>query len=286
MPPEYRTRFAPSPTGLLHLGHAFSALTAWDRAKAADGTFLLRIEDIDTPRCTKQFEAAIYRDLAWLGVTWPQPALRQSDRKTAYAATLNTLIDMDLCYPCRCRRADIHAALTAPQEGAAPLGPDGPVYPGTCRTRPMRDAAPGDAIRLNMTRAIAALGPLDGLSFTETGPRAAIYPIDGPGLIQSTGDVVLARRDIGTSYHIAVVTDDAAQRITEVVRGEDLFATTPLHVVLQALLQLPTPTYHHHRLIRDEADKRLAKRDDARALATFRAAGITPKDIRTLTGLT
>jgi len=285
MPPDYRTRFAPSPTGPLHLGHAFSALTAWGRAAAAGGTCLLRIEDIDTNRCKPEWEAAISDDLAWLGLDWPRPVWRQSDRRAAYGATLARLIGMGVCYPCRCRRADIRAALSAPQEGAPMVGPDGPVYPGTCRGRLMAEAAPDDAIRLDMRRALAAPGPLASPGFLETGTAPAHHALDADHLIHAIGDVVLARRDIGTSYHLAVVTDDAAQAITEVVRGEDLFAATPLHVLLQALLGLPTPVYHHHRLIRDAAGKRLAKRDDARAIAAYLAEGLGPGDIRALLGL-
>lgn len=283
MPPDYRTRFAPSPTGPLHLGHAFSALTAWGRARAAGGTCLLRIEDIDTQRCKPEWEAAIYEDLEWLGLSWPRPVWRQSMRRAAYDATLAQLIDLGLCYPCRCRRADIRAALSAPQEGAAAHGPDGPVYPGTCRHRPMSEAGPDDAIRIDMGRACDLAGP--GLSFEETGPNAGHHAIDSDHLVATIGDVVLARRDIGTSYHVAVVTDDAGQGITEVVRGLDLFGVTPLHVLLQALLGLPRPAYHHHRLIRDASGKRLAKRADAEALARYRAAGQSPADIRHLLGL-
>jgi glutamyl-Q tRNA(Asp) synthetase len=283
MPPEYRTRFAPSPTGPLHLGHAFSALTAWARAQAAGGVWLLRIEDIDTARCKPEWEAAIYDDLAWLGLDWPRPVWRQSERRAAYDATLARLIALGLCYPCRCTRSDIRAALSAPQEGAA-LGPDGPVYPGACRDRPMSDAGPNDSVRLNIARAcdLAGADP----SFDETGPNAGRHTTARDRLIHTIGDVVLARRDIGTSYHIAVVTDDAAQAITEVVRGLDLFGVTPLHVLLQTVLGLPTPAYHHHRLIRDNHGKRLAKRSDAMALARYRAEGRAPADICGLLGLT
>lgn len=285
MPPDYRTRFAPSPTGPLHLGHAFSALTALGRAQDAGGICLLRIEDIDTPRCKPEWEAAIFDDLAWLGLDWPRPVWRQSDRRAAYDATLDRLTAMGLCYPCRCRRSDIRAALSAPQEGAGMVGPDGPVYPGTCRGRLMADAAPDDAIRLDMARALAALAAPDRLGFTDTGTRPGHHHLDPDHLIRAIGDVVLARRDIGTSYHVAVIIDDAAQAITEVVRGEDLFSATPLHVLLQALLGLPTPAYHHHRLIRDSAGLRLAKRDDARAIAAYRAEGLGPGDIRALLSL-
>ncbi|MCX7644822.1 MAG: tRNA glutamyl-Q(34) synthetase GluQRS [Rhodobacteraceae bacterium] len=278
------TRFAPSPTGPLHLGHAFSALTAWDRAQAAGGTFRLRIEDIDRARCRPEWEAAILDDLRWLGLAWPEPVLRQSGRGAAYGAALAQLEALGLVYPCRCTRGDIRAALSAPQEGAPAAGPDAaPVYPGTCRGRSMAEAGPGEAIRLDMARAVRLL---DLPAFDETGPaRAGRHVPDPARLVSEAGDVVLARRDIGTSYHLAVVVDDAAEGITEVVRGEDLFAATFIHVVLQAALGLPTPAYHHHPLIRDDAGRRLAKRDDARALARYRAEGATPGDIRRMVGL-
>ncbi len=281
------TRFAPSPTGRLHLGHAFSALTAWDLARDAAGDaagdagggFLLRIEDIDTTRSRPEFEAAIRDDLAWLGLSWPEPALRQSEHRARHAAALDRLATLGLVYPCRCTRAEIRAALSAPQEGvAAPA-----VYPGTCRGRSMADAGPGDAIRLDLGRALAHAGALD---FVEEGPlRPGRHTIDGAALGASAGDVVLARRDIGTAYHLAVVVDDAFQGVTHVVRGDDLFAATPLHRLLQALLGLPVPVWHHHRLIRDAAGRRLAKRDDARALATLRAEGATPASVRQRLGL-
>jgi glutamyl-Q tRNA(Asp) synthetase len=273
----YRTRFAPSPTGPLHLGHAFSALTAFARATQRGGSFLLRIEDTDTARCRAEYEAQIDDDLTWLGLAWPSPVLRQSDHLADYQAALDRLIARDLCYPCSCTRAEIAAA--APQEGASPG-----VYPGTCRHRSMAERKPGDAIRLNLARALAAAGPL---TFDETGPlHFGRHLIDPDRLIAETGDIVLARKDIGPgAYHLAVVVDDAAQEITEVVRGADLFAASFLHRLLQALLDLPTPAYHHHRLIRDEAGKRLAKRDDARAIAKYRAEGATPGDIRRMVGL-
>lgn len=287
MPPEYVTRFAPSPTGPLHLGHAYSALTAWDRAQAKGGTFLLRIEDTDASRCRPEFEAAIYETLGWLGIRWPVPVLRQSDHLQDYQSALNRLIDMDLCYACQCSRADIRAALAAPQEGVLQQGSDSAVYPGTCRNRAIKANTAPHAIRLNMARAIALLGDVGRLGFIET-------TIDGSGLtrlnadhlVSSVGDVVLARGDTGVAaYHLAVVVDDAAQQVTEVVRGHDLAEATHIHRLLQALLQLPTPTYHHHRLIRDDQGKRLAKRDDARALAKFRAEGATAADIRRMVGL-
>lgn len=279
------TRFAPSPTGLLHLGHAYSALLAFEQAKSQNGTFLLRIEDIDQPRCKPEFEQAIYDDLAWLGLTWPTPVMRQSDRRAAYDAALKRLTDKGLTYPCSCTRGDIRAALSAPQEGAPMIGPDGPIYPGTCRDLPPRPPKDTDAIRLNIARAAERLGD-QNLTFTETGPiDTGTHDIDPRTLPDTVGDIVLARRDIGTSYHIAVTVDDAAQGVTTVTRGADLFAATTVHVLLQRLLGLPTPTYHHHDLIRDDTGKRLAKRDDARAIAKYRADGATPADIRAMVGL-
>lgn len=270
------TRFAPSPTGPLHLGHAFSALTAWDIARARGGQCLLRIEDIDQPRCRPEYEAAIRDDLRWLGLSWPEPVLRQSDRLPAYRTALERLTALGLTYACTCTRADIRAALSAPQEGTPLIGPDGPVYPGTCRHA--GHASDGAAIRLNMAAALTHLTA--PLTFTETGPlHPGEHPIDPHYLLTHVGDIVLARRDIGTSYHLSVVLDDAAQNVTLVTRGADLHEATPIHILLQRLLDLPHPAYHHHRLIRDEHGKRLAKRDDARALSTYRAQGLTPADI-------
>lgn len=270
-----RTRFAPSPTGRLHLGHAFSALTADALARAAGGVFLLRIEDLDTTRSRPEYEAGIAEDLGWLGLDWPRPVLRQSDRRAAYDAALDRLAAMGLTYPCSCTRAEIRAALSAPQEGA--VGPE--IYPGTCRGRNMAARRPGDAIRLDLGAALDRAGP--GLGFIETGPLfAGWHALDGVAMRATLGDVVLGRRDIGTAYHLAVVLDDAAQEISHVVRGADLWEATPLHRLLQALLGLPEPVWHHHRLIRDEAGKRLAKRDDARSLATLRAEGVTPEEVR------
>lgn len=269
-------RFAPSPTGPLHLGHAYAALKAYELADG--GTFLLRIEDIDTARAKPEYEAAICDDLHWLGLDWPRPVMRQSDRLPAYQAALARLADMGLTYHCTCTRGDIRAALSAPQEGAPVIGPDGPVYPGTCRTAGHSHGA----IRLNMAAAMARLGPI---GFEDTGTRPGFHRYDPAHICAQIGDVVLARRDIGTSYHLAVVVDDAAQGITLVTRGEDLFDATAIHVVLQHLLGLPQPRYHHHALIRDAQGKRLAKRDDARALAKYRAEGFTPTDIRRLIGI-
>ncbi|MCR8723954.1 tRNA glutamyl-Q(34) synthetase GluQRS [Frigidibacter sp. ROC022] len=284
----FRTRFAPSPTGYLHLGHAYSACLAHDMAKAQGGEMLLRIEDTDAGRCRPEYETAILEDLRWLGLDWPEPVRRQSEHLASYASALDKLSALGLTYPCRCTRGDIRAALSAPQEGAGTpdIGPDGPVYPGTCRGRSMAEAQPGNAIRLDMGRALALVaGRAPG--FTENGPlHAGRHALDPQALLTGTGDVVLARRDIGTAaYHLAVVVDDVDQGITEVVRGVDLFAATPLHVLLQTLLELPTPSYWHHDLIRDENGKRLAKRDDARAIRRYRAEGVSPAELREMVGL-
>ncbi len=275
------TRFAPSPTGRLHLGHAFCALTASDLARQSDGVFLLRMENIDTARASPAFEAMIEDDLRWLGLTWPVPVMRQSERGAAYDSALTRLDAMGVTYRCTCTRGDIRAALAAPQEGVFVTGPDGPVYPGTCRDA--RHRAPDAAIRLDMRRAVALTGPVE---FTENGPlHPGTHRFDPDWLVAQIGDFVLARRDIGTAYHLAVCVDDAEQGITLVTRGADLFDATAIHAVLQRLLALPQPMYHHHRLIRDETGKRLAKRDDARSIAACRAAGATPADIRATLGL-
>jgi glutamyl-Q tRNA(Asp) synthetase len=275
------TRFAPSPTGRLHLGHAYSALTAANLA--AEGTFILRIEDIDQGRARPEFEQAIFDDLAWLGLTWPEPVMRQSERRSAYADALTRLRDLKLIYPCTCTRRDIATALAAPQEGAPAAG----VYPGNCRGR--NDLPEDAAWRLDIAAAIDLLGGPEAvarLDFTETGPEApGVHRLNPAALARDVGDVVLGRRDAGAGYHLAVVVDDAAQRITHVVRGADLLAATPLHRLLQGLLGLPIPLWHHHRLIRDGDGRRLAKRDDARSLAALRAAGETPGDIRRRLGL-
>lgn len=233
------------------------------------------MEDIDTTRCRPGFDDAIRRDLAWLGLAWPEPVLRQSENRAAYDAALAMLAALGLTYPCRCTRADIRAALGAPQESA----PAPAAYPGTCRGRAMTEAGPDDAIRLDLARALALAGPLD---WTDTGTAAGRHAIDSVQLFAALGDVVLARRDIGTAYHLAVVVDDAAQGITHVVRGEDLAGATPLHRLLQALLGLPVPVWHHHALVRDADGRRLAKRDDARAIARYREDGLTPQAVADL----
>lgn len=266
------TRFAPSPTGPLHLGHAFAAYIA---AELGD-RFVLRIEDIDVLRCKPEWEQAIYDDLRWLGIAWAEPVFHQSSRLPLYRAALDHLTAMGLTYHCTCTRGDIRAALSAPQEGA--IGPDGPVYPGLCRAKTHTVGS----VRLNMALAMQRLGQI---AFTGTGCTSGTHRYDAKHMCNHIGDIVLARHDIGTSYHLSVTVDDAAQAITHVTRGEDLFDATAIHVVLQRLLGYPVPQYHHHRLIRDDMGKRLAKRDDARALSKYRAEGASPDDIRRMVGL-
>ncbi|HEY9539486.1 MAG TPA: tRNA glutamyl-Q(34) synthetase GluQRS [Kiloniellaceae bacterium] len=271
------TRFAPSPSGLLHLGHAYAALFA-ARAAEPGGRFLLRIEDIDADRARPEFEAAILEDLAWLGLVWEQPVRRQSDHLADYAQALAALEARGLVYPCFCTRKEIAAEIA--RAGAAPHGPAEAVYPGICRRlsadeRASRRAA-GDrfALRLDLTRALdaaeAAQGPLvwhdRGRGEQLCDPRPQ-------------GDVVLARKDLGTSYHLAVVVDDATQGVTLVTRGTDLFEATHVHRLLQALLGLPVPDYHHHRLLADAQGQRLAKRSDALSLRALRESGHSAADV-------
>ncbi len=277
------TRFAPSPTGPLHLGHAFSALTAFDLAQAAGGTFLLRMDDIDRVRSKPEYEAMAFEDLAWLGLHWPEPVLRQSRSEDRFRAALTQLDALGLIYPCSCSRGDIAAAAGAPQEGVPEFGPDGRIYPGTCRGRAMSDLKPDDAIRLDMEKALAK-GPLP--AFLEIGPeQPGNHVLDPDAMLRGIGDVVVARKGQAAAYHLSVVVDDTAQGVTLVARGMDLFDATPIHVLLAHLLDVPIPDYHHHRLIRDEHGKRLAKRDDARAISKYRAEGATPQDIRAMVGL-
>lgn len=285
------TRFAPSPTGPLHLGHAYSALLAHDMARACGGRFLLRIEDIDSTRSRPEWERQIYDDLQWLGITWDAAPIRQSDRLPAYQSALQELWQRQLLYPCTCNRKDILAALSAPQEGVEPTyGPDGLIYPGTCRDKTNRNTAypDGSVLRLDMAKAIAAIEQ-EQLHFFETGEpvdhKAQFITIPASDVTSTIGDIILSRKDFPGSYHLSVVLDDATQGITDVIRGADLFEATQIHVALQALLDLPTPRYHHHHLIRDDNGKRLAKRDDARAISKYRDDGATPEGIRRLVGL-
>ncbi|MBY8975786.1 tRNA glutamyl-Q(34) synthetase GluQRS [Rhodobacteraceae bacterium NNCM2] len=280
-------RFAPSPTGRLHLGHAYSAILAHDRARAAGGRFLVRMEDLDTGRVRAEFYDGIVDDLGWLGLSWEKPVVCQSARLALYDQALTDLTKRGLTYPCTCTRRDIAEAAAAPQEGAPMTGPDGLVYPGTCRGRVFLDDAPA-AVRLNIAAAIEELGgasAVRGLTWLETGSNAGTHAIDPDALLHGTGDIVLRRKDGAPAYHLAVVVDDAAQAVTHVTRGEDLAQAVPVQRLLQALLQLPVPTYHHHRLIRDESGRRLAKRHDSLALATMRANGATPGEVRRMLGL-
>ena len=272
------TRFAPSPSGYLHLGHAYSALFAARAAAEAGGRFLLRIEDIDRGRARADFEAAIFEDLAWLGLTWEEPVLRQSERMESYRAALETLQRQGLVYPCFCSRKEIAAEIA--RAGAAPHGPQTALYPGTCRrlSEDEREARRAEgrsyALRLDLAAAIAAAEAATGpLTWTdrERGPQTCD--------LRGEGDAVLARKDLGTSYHLSVVVDDAVQGVTLVTRGTDLFEASHLHRLLQALLGLPTPDYHHHRLLTDETGKRLAKRHDSLTLRNLRNTGHSAAEV-------
>ncbi len=294
---SFRTRFAPSPTGPLHLGHAYSAMLAHDMAMAEGGEFLLRIDDLDQSRARPEWVAQISEDLKWLGLWWPEPVRTQSAHLGEYQLWLENLWQTHVLYQCTCTRADIRAAVDAPQEGPPPIGPDGLIYPGTCRNAEINQGyypeTPNvNPLRLDMGVVASALrfeGKDGNLGFTETGSgpngETGWIAIDLDEVRTSIGDVVVSRRGLGASYHLSVVVDDGAQQITDIVRGQDLFEATKIHVILQRLLGLPTPRYHHHRLIRDETGKRLAKRDDARAIAKFRNDGATPDDIRRMVGI-
>lgn len=283
-------RFAPSPNGYLHLGHALSALTDFETARAMGGRFLLRMEDIDPTRCRPEFEDAIYEDLAWLGVEWEQPVRRQSQHLDAYRAALDKLEAQDLVYPSFESRAEIARLVTEREVRAHwPRDPDGaPLYPGnakrlTLEQRQERIAA-GDpyALRLDMNAAIARTGALTwvevGTDPAEEHETLMVHP-------ELWGDVVLGRKETPTSYHLSVVIDDALQGITHVVRGQDLQASTSVHRVLQALLGLHAPHYHHHRLVLDAEGRKLSKSTQATALRELRARGKTLADIRRLAGL-
>lgn len=296
MPPPI-FRFAPSPNGYLHLGHALSALLNADRARAAGGRLLLRIEDIDRARCRPDFEAAIYQDLTWLGLTWETPVRRQSEHFADYRAALDRLDAMALLYPSFESRGEI-AALVArreTQDGTPwPRDPDGaPLYPGDAKAMPAaaraRLIAAGApyALRLDMAKALAGLG--DALSWDETGQgpggETGTVVADPPANPAIWGDVVLARKDSPASYHLAVTVDDAAQGVTDVVRGQDLFYATSVHRLLQALLGLTAPRYHHHRLIRDADGRKLSKSTKATGLRDLRAGGLSAAKIRNVIGL-
>lgn len=277
------TRFAPSPTGLLHLGHAYAALFAERAVREAGGRFLLRIEDIDQGRARAEFEAAIEEDLAWLGLEWETPVRRQSEHFDDYRKALDQLADTGVLYPCFCTRADIRAEIA--RAGVAPhtaaKGPDGPLYPGTCRNlavaerRDRIEAGEPHALRLDSGRAARIVGALAWRDLRK-----------GQVVVRSElfGDVVLARKDVPTSYHLAVTLDDHIQGVTLVTRGDDLFESSHVHRLLQALLGLDAPDYYHHQLIRDAAGQRFAKRDQSVTLRALRQSGQSPDDVQAMVG--
>jgi glutamyl-Q tRNA(Asp) synthetase len=274
------TRFAPSPTGYLHLGHAYSALFAFDTARRDNGKFILRIEDIDPVRCNSEFTDAMFEDLHWLGLRWEEPVRRQSQHLNDYAAALDKLRAMGVLYPCFCTRREI-AEEAAASSHAPHMGPDGPIYPGTCRNLSATERAEKLAQnntsnwRLDIDEALGITGPLE---WHDRGQgRVVAKP-------QDFGDVVLARKDVPTSYHLSVTVDDHLQGITLVTRGEDLLRSTDIHRLLQALLGYEVPDYHHHPLLKDADGKRFAKRDQAVTLRALRAAGQSLDDIKTMCG--
>ena len=272
------TRFAPSPTGRLHRGHAFSALSAIGAARAADGLFLLRIEDIDTSRCRPEFESDLIEDLRWLGVTSGGPIIRQSERMALYQCALTRLIEAGVAYRCFRTRREVAQAITSAPHAAAESFHGGPLTQAE-EAKLLADNAPY-AWRLSLPAAGSALQGFDDLHFIEDGAG----PLGETGTISAdpepVGDIVLARRDVGVAYHLAVVCDDADQGVTHVIRGNDLFQSTHVQRLLQALLGLPTPVYRHHRLLTGPDGKRYAKRDRAETLADIRARGINPGDLR------
>jgi glutamyl-Q tRNA(Asp) synthetase len=278
-------RFAPSPNGFLHLGHAYSALLNAKMARESGGRLLLRIEDIDIARCRPEYERAIYEDLAWIGFNWEEPVRRQSEHLAEYAHALDELRGRDLIYPCFCTRGDISRAIADRPDW--PRDPDGsPLYPGTCRqlNTAEREArlASGECAtwRLDMQKAIGIVGPL---TWCEYDSNNAVREIRAEP--QAWGDVVLARRDVPTSYHLSVVVDDAKQNVTDVVRGKDLFASTSVHRMLQALLGLAPPRYRHHDLITEAGGQKLSKSRGSPTLRDLRAKGMTADEVRSALGL-
>jgi glutamyl-Q tRNA(Asp) synthetase len=288
MPPVFR--FAPSPNGYLHLGHAYSALLNFDLARRTGGRLLLRIEDIDATRCRPEFEAAVYEDLAWLGISWETPVRRQSRHLAEYHETIEKLIAQGLIYSSFESRAEIAKMVAQREANAAwPRDPDGaPLYPGTAkllasdeRARLLASGAPY-ALRLDMSAACARAGDLSWIEHGE-GPGGETGAVSTRP--QDWGDVILARKEMPTSYHLSVVIDDALQGVTDVVRGQDLFWSTSVHRLLQQLLGLPLPAYRHHRLVLDGEGRKLSKSTAATGLRELRAAGTTPADLRRLIGL-
>lgn len=278
-----RTRFAPSPTGYLHLGHAYSALQAWDFAKEQGGELVLRIEDTDLSRARPEFEAAIFEDLKWLGLEWKEPVRKQSEHFDDYEKAVTELTNKGLTYPCFCTRKEIQKEVEA--SGRAPHGPDGPIYPGTCRDlsqdqrRERMESGATSSLRLDVARSVAALEQAGALPLhfatLENGKESSVE-VD-PFLF---GDIVIARKGTPTSYHVSAVYDDALEGITHIIRGEDLLAATHVQRVLQALWGYAPPIYSHHPLVRDETGRRLAKRDKDLTLQEMRASGLTPDEVR------
>jgi len=268
--PDIVTRFAPSPSGRLHLGHAYSALVAWQAARESGGRFLLRIEDIDPGRCRPEFDAGILEDLAWLGLTWEEPVMRQSQRMDSYAAALSELADRNLLYPCFCTRKDIQREIDAAGHAPHPAGPEGPVYPGTCKGRAVDPTKPF-ALRLDVHRAMQ-----------EVGERIWVDALAGSVVAdpREFGDIVIVRKEEPASYHLAATLDDAADGVTLVTRGEDLLPATHVHRVLQTLLDFPEPDYAHHPLLTGSDGRRFAKRDDSLTLRAMRDAGKSAADVR------
>jgi len=287
----FLTRFAPSPTGYLHLGHAYAAMTVFDAARDAGGTCLLRVEDIDVTRCKPEFEAAVYEDLGWLGCDWPEPVRRQSEHFSEYHSALEKLHARGLVYRCFKTRKEIAEDIArAPHHPGE--GPEGVIYPGP--SNPM--SADEEAERLNKGEAFAwrlsisacrdYLGEaFDRLSFVETGEGPDRETGEVRARPETLGDVILGRKDVGTSYHIACTHDDALQGVTHVIRGVDLYFATHLHRLLQALMGWPVPVYRHHKLMLDETGKRFAKRDQSLTLRALRKAGETPDSLRKRVGL-
>ena len=275
-------RFAPSPNGLLHLGHAYSALYTWQAAALLGGTTLLRIEDIDTERSKPEFTAAIAEDLHWLGLDWPEPVRHQSQHMDAYAEAGNLLRDHGLLYPCFCSRSEVAAA-------AKGIDPDGaPLYPGTCRHLDRGEQIArlerGDPVQFRLDTA-KAMDRVGMLTFTVVGPLVTDRPQIRHACPERWGDVVLQRKGTPTSYHLSVVVDDAAQGITHVTRGRDMEAATDIHILLQMLLGLPSPIYNFHRLILDDAGKKLAKSRGSESLRDLRNKGWSPEDVRRAVGI-
>jgi glutamyl-Q tRNA(Asp) synthetase len=281
-------RFAPSPNGALHLGHALSALVTYDMARKMDGRFLLRIEDIDTERCRPEFETQMLDDLAWLGLTWEKPVRRQSEHFETYRQAAGKLEELGLLYPCFASRKEIAAHASADEND-----PDGaPLYPGLYKglSGPEADARKGAgepfALRIHMEKALQAARTMspEPLTFNELDPVSGEVKTIAADPAR-WGDAVIARKDVPTSYHLSVVVDDAAQGVTHVTRGQDLYAATGIHRLLQVLLSLPEPLYHHHALLTDETGRKLSKSHKDKALASLRTEGATPENIRRMSGL-